>query len=181
MSIMYWLFRGNVLMPVVLGLSDGILTALALSAGRLVSANENLTIGLAIRIAVAALVSGAFVFFVSNYSRLRGELIRAETQLNLMSHGQFASSRLGRAVILEALGATILSGGSSFFGALIPLLTGASLQGLRWTAISVSLLSLGILGLVLARTVHGRYWLWCMTLICGGIVVLLIGVKLRVV
>jgi VIT1/CCC1 family predicted Fe2+/Mn2+ transporter len=184
MKIMQRLFGGGVLMPVVFGLSDGILTALTLSAGRLVNANENLTVGLATRIAVAALVSGAFVFFVSNYSRLRGELIRAETQLSLISHGQFAASRLGRAVLLEALGATILSSGSSFVGALIPLLTGAYLQGLRWAAISTSLVSLGILGflgLVLAHIVHGRYWLWCMTLICGGIVILLIGLKLRIV
>ncbi len=168
-------------MPVVLGLSDGILTALTLSAGSLVGGSQNLTLSLAGRIAVASLVSGAFVFFVSSYSRLRGELIHAETQLNLTSHGQFASSRLGQAVLREALGSTVLSSGFSFFGALIPLLTGALVETFRWMAVSVSLISLAILGLVLARIVHGRYWLWCAGLVGGGIIVLLIGVRLRIV
>jgi VIT1/CCC1 family predicted Fe2+/Mn2+ transporter len=178
---MRWLNKDGMLMPVVLGLSDGILTALTLSAGRLVNANESLTFILAARIAIASLASGAFVFFVSNYSRLRGELIHAETQLNLTSHGQFAASRLGRAVLREAVGTTVVSSGSSFIGALIPLVTGAWFQEFRWAAISASLLSLGILGLVLARSVHGRYWVWCIGLVCGGTLVLLIGVKLSIV
>jgi predicted membrane protein (TIGR00267 family) len=179
-TTMRWLSQDGVLMPVVLGLSDGILTALTLSAGRLVNADQTLTFAFGARIAIASLASGAFVFFVSNYSRLRGELIHAETQLNLTSHGRFASSRLGWAVLREALGATVLSSAASFFGALIPLVTGALFQTLRWTAISVSLISLGILGLVLARSVHGRYWLWSISLVCGGIVILLIGLKLRI-
>lgn len=167
-------------MPVALGLSDGILTALTLSGGTLVKADESVTFALAARIAVASLASGAFVFFVSSYSRLRGELIHAETQLNLTSHGRFAANQLGRAVLRESVATTIISSGSSFFGALIPLLTGTWFPGFRWAAILASLVSLGILGAVLARRVHGRYWLWCVALVCGGIVVLLIGVKLRI-
>ena len=181
MRTIRWLPESGVLMPTVLGLSDGILTALVLSAGRLVNPNGNFTFALAVRIAIAAFASGAFVYFVSNYSRLRDQLIRAETQLNLTSHGRFASSRLGRAILLEALGMTVVASISSFLGALIPLLTGAFLPDLRWASISASLISLGILGLVLARSVHGRCWLWCISLFCGGVVILLIGIKLRIV
>ena len=178
---MRWLPKDGILMPAVLGLSDGILTALTLSGGILVRADEGVTFPLAARIALACLASGAFVFFVSSYSRLRAELIRAETQLSLTSHGQFAANQLGRAVLREAVGAALVSSGFSFLGALIPLLTGAYLQGLRWAAIFASLVSLGFLGLVLARSVHGRYWVWCGALVSGGAVVLLIGVKLRIV
>ncbi len=178
---MRWLSKDGMLMPVVLGLSDGILTALTLSGGTLVKADQSLTSALASRIAFASLVSGAFLFFVSTYSRLRGELIHAETQLNLSSHGRFAASQLGRAVLQEAIGTTVVSSASSFLGALIPLLTGAWLQQFRWAAILAALVSLSILALVLAHSVHGRYWLWCVALVSGGILVLLIGIKLQIV
>lgn len=168
-------------MPVVLGVSDGVLNALALSAGRLIDRAENVTAALAGKIALVSLVSGAFVFFVSNYHQLRGGLIRAETQLNLTSHGTLAASRLGAAAVREALWATAIASGASFFGALIPLLMGALLPELRWVAISASLASLGILGLALARSVHGTYWRWGLGLVCGGILVFFIGVELRIV
>ncbi len=174
------LFRFGVLLPIVLGLSDGILTALTLASGHLVS-NEKMTISLSVRIAVGALVAGAFVFYVSSYARLRGELIHAERELNLTAHGQLASSRLGRAVVIEAFFTTILSSAADFFGALIPLLTGVLLPQSGWGAVVASLILLGILGLVLARSVHGSCWLWCIALVAGGIVLSMIGVKLRIV
>lgn len=169
------------LVPMALGLSDGILNALTLSAGRLVDKNEKVTVGLAGAIAVASLVAGSFVFFVSNYHQLRAELIRAETQLNLTSHGRLAASRLGSAVIREALQTAAVASGYSFLGALVPLLMGAFLPEFRWAAVAVSLASLGVLGLLLARSVHGRYWLWGGGLLCGGLVVLIVGIKLRIV
>lgn len=169
------------LVPLALGVSDGILNALALSAGRLVDKSENVTAALAGQIALVSLVSGAFVFFVSNYHRLRAELIRAETQLNLTLHGAFAASRLGAAVVRDALWATAIASGSSFFGALVPLLIGALLPQLRWVAVAASLASLCILGLALARSVHGAYWRWGLGLLCGGVLVFFIGVKLHIV
>lgn len=173
--------RDGSLMPVVLGVSDGVLNALALSAGRLIDRTESITAALATKIALVSLVSGAFVFFVSNYHQLRVELIRAETQLNLTSHGAFAASRLGAAVAREALWATAMASASSFFGALIPLLLGALIPEPRWMAIAASLASLAVLGLILARSVHGTYWRWGLGMLCGGILVFFIGVKLRIV
>lgn len=70
---------------------------------------------------------------------------------------------------------------ASFLGALIPLLTGAFLPGFRWAAVTASLACLGILGLGLARSIHGRYWLWSGSLVVGGAIVLIIGIKLRIV
>lgn len=173
--------RDGNLMPAVLGVSDGLLNALALSAGRLIDKTETVSAALAGKIALVSLVTGALVFFVSNYHQLRAELIRAETQLNLTSHGTFAASRLGAAIVREALWATAIASGASFLGALVPLLIGALLPELRWIAIVASLASLGILGLALARSVHGTYWRWGLGLLCGGILVFFIGLKLRIV
>jgi hypothetical protein len=50
------------------------------------------------------------------------KLVHAERQLNLTSHGRFASSRLGCEVLREAAEAAALSSLSSFLGALTPLI-----------------------------------------------------------
>jgi len=173
--------RNRTLLPVVLGLADGILTALTLAAGQLTGPSHEMPIDRGIRIAVAAFVSSAFVFYVAHYTQLRGELVHAERQLNLMSHGRLASTRLGRSVQMEALVTAVLSSVASFFGALIPLLTGALLPTFRWSPVLASLGSLGVLGIALARVVHGSYWLWCGGLVVGGFVLSLVGVRLHIV
>ena len=58
------------LLPPVLGLTDGILTALTLGAGHMLAAAAPATPGLAFRVAGAAAVSGAFVFLVAHYADL---------------------------------------------------------------------------------------------------------------
>ena len=173
--------RHNTLLPTVLGLADGILTALTLAAGQLTGPSHEMPIGRGIRIAVAALVSSAFVFYVARYAQLRGELIHAERQLNLMSHGHLASTRLGRSVQIEALVSATVSSIASFLGALIPLLTGALLPTFRCGPVVASLGSLGFLGFALARVVHGSYWLWCGGLVAGGVVLSVVGIQLHIV
>jgi predicted membrane protein (TIGR00267 family) len=173
--------RDRTLLPTVLGLSDGILTALTLAAGQLTEPHHQMPLARGIRIAVAALVSSAFVFYVAHYAQLRGELVHAERQLNLMSHGHLASTRLGRSVRMEALVSAVLSSVASFWGALIPLLTGVLLPTLRWGPIVTSLASLGVLGIALARVVHGSYWLWCGGLVTGGVLLSLVGIWLHIV
>lgn len=175
------LFRYGSLLPIVLGLSDGILTALTLAAGHLAGSGQKMTMSLAIRIAIGAFASGAFVFYVANYARLRGELIRAERQLNLTSHGRLAATRLGWAVFVEALSTTILSSIADFLGALIPLLIGVLLPEFGWVAVAASLGSLGVLGLVLARAVHGSLWLWCLVLVAGGVMLSILGMRIRLI
>jgi hypothetical protein len=62
-------------LDVVAGLIDGILTALALAAGRLVHTDgEGATLSLALRVSVAAGVTTIFVFFVAHYAEVRLEL-----------------------------------------------------------------------------------------------------------
>ncbi len=175
------LFRYGILLPIVLGLADGILTALTLAAGRLVHTGQGISVGFALRIAAGALAAGAFVFYVGSYSRLRGELIRAERELSLTSHGRLAATRLGWAVFIEALSTTILSSLADFVGALVPMLTAVLLPDFRGGAVLASLGSLGILGLVLARAVHGSYWLWSVALVAGGVVLSILGIRLHIV
>jgi len=172
----------SVLLPSVLGLTDGILTAITLAAGSLVApGGRPMSAHLAVRIAVAALTSSAFVFYVAQYSHLRGELVRLERQLTLTDHGRFAASRLGRSVALEALFAAAVSSSASFLGALIPLLSGALFPDFRWAAIVASIGSLGILGSVLARVVRGSFWRWPTALMIGGLALSIVGITLHIV
>jgi len=175
------LLPDRALLPTVLGLADGILTALTLAAGQLTEPNHQMLMNRALRIAAGALVSGAFVFYVAHYAQLRGELVHAERQLNLMSHGRLASTRLGRSVLVEAFWSSIISSSASFLGALVPLLTGVLLPTFRWGAVVTSVGCLGILGIALAKAVHGSYWRWCAGLAAGGAIFSAIGMGLRIV
>ncbi len=173
--------RSGVSFPVVLGLADGVLTALTLTAGRLTTSGETMRLGMAARIAASALASGAFVFFVARYAQLRGELVHAERQLNLLSHGHLASTRLGRSILREALWTAVLSSVSGFFGSLIPLLTAVGFPMVRWGGILTSLTSLGIMGVALAHAVHGNHLRWCVGMVLGGAASTALGIELHIV
>lgn len=176
-----WLTRPENLLPVVLGLTDGILTALTLTAGLLTRAGDAVTLGLAARIAAGALASGAFVFFVARYAELRRELIRAERELNLTAHGRFATGRLGRAALRDALLSSAISSLAAFVGALVPLVAAAIFPGLRWASIVAALIALALLGVGLARAAHGRAVWWCMALVAGGVALSGVGAALKIV
>jgi predicted membrane protein (TIGR00267 family) len=169
------------LLPGVLGFTDGILTALTLVAGRLTNAEHPVSLGLALRVAAAALVSGAFVFFVARYAELREELVDAERQLNLNSRGRFASGRLGAAVLREGLASSMVSSFASFCGALVPLLAGALFSHHRWASILAAEVALALLGGGLARAVHGGWVRWSAGLIFGGLILSAIGAYLKLV
>jgi predicted membrane protein (TIGR00267 family) len=167
------------LLPIVLGVCDGILNALTLVAGRLVHRDEPLSIGLSCRIAVAALASGAFVFFVARYSELRGELIHAEKELNLSAHGKLATSRLGRAVFVEATLSAALASGCAFVGSLLPLLAAVLLRRPFWLGVAFTILILGGLGFALARMVYGSRLKWSLSLMAAGVALSFIGIELH--
>jgi hypothetical protein len=112
---------------IAMGLADGMLTALLLASGRLLGRGDPIDGGLALRVAVGAMATGAFIFYVGRYAELRGTLIRAEQQLNLTSRGKLATTRLGRAVLHEAVRDSAVSGVSSFAGALLALLLAVGL------------------------------------------------------
>jgi VIT1/CCC1 family predicted Fe2+/Mn2+ transporter len=168
-------------LDLVAGLCDGILTALTLTAGRMLNPGPPMAPDLALRVAAAAAVSGAFVFFVAHYAELRGELVEAEKQLNLRPHGRHVTSRLGRAVLLDAAEAAAIASGCSFCGALLPLGFGVFLPAPGWLAVVVALAVLALLGIFLARTVHGSPFNWAVGLLAGGAILTCAGAWLHLI
>jgi predicted membrane protein (TIGR00267 family) len=178
--VRFWLSKREGRLSCIAGLCDGILTALILAAGTLLNDDQAMSISLALRVAFAALASGAFVFFVAHYAELRGELVHAERELNLTARGRFATTRLGTAVLRDAAVAAAIAGGSTFVGALLPLLVSALFPRPAWLSVAVAIATLGVLGIGLAKSIVGSPLRWGAALILGGISVSLIGLKLHI-
>jgi predicted membrane protein (TIGR00267 family) len=165
----------------VLGLMDGMLTAVTLSAGRLVQAHDALSFSLAMRVAVASAVAGGAVFFTAELARRNHELVHAERQLSLLSHGKLASTRLGHFALVESSRAALIVVGSNFAGALFPLIVGLLFPRLPWISIGLTIASLGILGEVVARKTYRSRVLWISSLMLAGAGLSALGVWLRIV
>lgn len=169
-------------LDVVAGLIDGILNALTLAAGRLVhSAGEGATLGLAVRVGIAAGATTIFVFFVAHYAQLRLELIRHERELNFSAHGRLAATALGRSVFYEALYKSLLASAFSLAGALFPLVICTLLPSPLWLGLAITIIALGALGAQLATTFYGSPWAWGLALFAGGIALTFIGIRLNLV
>jgi hypothetical protein len=166
------------LLPLSLGLSDGILNALILASSAVLGDNGGMTMGLAARVSTVALVTAMFTVFVAEYAQLRSELSRAEHELNLTAAGRLATGRLGHAVRLEAIQATAVASACSFLGSLTPLLIGAVLPTLPWVSLVAAVAALGVLGLLLARAVSGDPLRWAVVMTIGGAIVAFVGVQL---
>lgn len=176
-----WLTGPQHRLDLVAGWCDGILTALTLASGKLLEANIPIDFSLALRVATAAAVSGGFILFVAHYAELRGELVEAERQLNLMSRGRFATTRLGRAVLREAVLGSLIAGICSFCGALLPLMVGALLPDQSWCAIAVALVTLALLGGVLGKVVYGSPLRWSVALLLSGMLLAYVGLQLDII
>lgn len=171
--------REWLLLPLTLGVADGILNALILASATVLH-GRGLGIGLALRVGTVALISAVFTVFVAEYAQLRGELARAERELNLTSSGRLAASSLGRQVVSEAGWAAAVASVSSFLGAVGPLLVGVVLQPYSWTALVVSVGALGGLGAGVATAVGGRHLRWVVALSLSGIIVGAVGTALDI-
>jgi predicted membrane protein (TIGR00267 family) len=176
-----WLRDPSHRFHLVAGLCDGILTALTLGSGRLFEAGAPMSFNLAWRVAVAGGVSGMFMFFVAQYAELRRQLVEAERQLNITTHGRLATTQLGRAVLQEAVLGGCIAGVCSFLGTLYPLSLGALFPQSAWVAIAAALVALAALGVCLARSVHGNVIGWPLTLVVGGACLTLVGQQLKIV
>lgn len=181
MKALSWILNRQNRFDLIAGLCDGILTALALAAGKLIYGDSPLPVDLSFRVAAAAAISGAFIFFVAHYAVLRGDLVEAERQLSITTHGQLASSQLGRAALREAAGRALITSACSFCGALLPLIVGSSLPAFRWLGIAVALASLALLGVFLGRTVRGQPLRWGAGTLLSGAVLAYIGSHLKIV
>lgn len=164
----------------MIGLTDGILTALILASGRILNSSETMSISLASRVAVASALSGVSLFFVAQYTRLRGELVRSERELNLTPRGRLAVTRLGRAVLRDTLRGALVSSTFNLIGAFTPLGLGLFFPAFSWLTIAFAIASLGVLGGAASRFTHGNPVLWSIGLIAVGILITIAGIELRI-
>lgn len=165
---------------VVLGLTDGILTALTLAAGRIIGSRSGLSVSLGLRVATASALAGGIVFFTAELARRNYELVHAEQQLNLLSHGRLATTRLGHFVLVESSKATIVVIVSNFFGALLPFLVGLISQ-FPWIPICFALILLGALGVTIATVTYRNRVRWAASLMLAGAALTILGLWLRIV
>jgi VIT1/CCC1 family predicted Fe2+/Mn2+ transporter len=168
------------LFNVALGLTDGLLTALVLTAGTLVRGTARVDIGQALRVSTAAALSGLFTVLVSDYVRLRVELSHAAQELNLTSVRPLLASKLGSEIRRQALTAALITTACSFGGAMIPL-TSAVLFRVGWAGPAAAAISLAAIGLALGRLFTGNSLLWAVLLLSGGATIALAGVLLHIV
>jgi predicted membrane protein (TIGR00267 family) len=171
--------RGDYAFALVIGLVDGILTALILAAGKVVAVGDSIHFFDVLRVAVVASFSAAFTLFVAQYSRFRHELVHAEKHLTLGSRGSLVKTRLGRTVLAESVVGSFVSGGCSFVGAVFPLLFAMIQPGAAWLSLGGPMIALGLLGAFLGRSVHGNAILWAVGLMAIGLVLSFVGTKVH--
>jgi VIT1/CCC1 family predicted Fe2+/Mn2+ transporter len=167
-------------LDVVAGLIDGILNALILAAGKLYLHGGGASSALAFKVGGATAFTTLFVFFVAHYAELRAELVHAERELNLLSHGKLATTQLGRQVFSEAIVAALIASLCGLVGSIFPLLLSVVLPGSPVSSLFLTILFLGGLGALLAKSFFGSPLLWAMTMMGGGIALAFIGVKLNI-
>ena len=170
----------NFLFPITLGLSDGIITALMLAAGDLLSYHD-VGLNLALRIAFGSAFVGSFSYFIAEYARLRGELYRVSRQLTLKSPSFLTKGKLGKDIILESTVGTSLSGFCGFSGAMIPLLVNVYMPHPVWLSVIIAIVTLGVLGIGLSKTVVGKHTYWAVSMVLMGIIVTAAGSVLHIV
>ena len=164
----------------VLGFIDGILNALALTAGSILLADQPVTGELAVQISLFAASTGFFVIFVSGYVDLRAELVRASHQLSLTGSGRLAATQLGRTIVSEAGWEAIAGSIASFLGCFAPLAVAWAVPNYGWVGILIAFAMLAGLGAVVANLVHGRKLVWSLLLTAGGVVLTVIGLWLKI-
>lgn len=161
------------------GLIDGILNALILSA-RALFGNAHLNAALIGRVCAAAGLTTIVVFFIAHYAEMRAELVRAEKQLSLTSHGYLAASRLGRVAIIGALKASTIAAFCSVTGAAAPLILSLA-GGPRILSIFANFVLLAFLGALLAKSFDGSVAFWAGAVAVAGLFFMWAGILLNLV
>ncbi|WP_170837883.1 hypothetical protein [Streptomyces sp. TP-A0874] len=166
---------GQTRLPTVLGLTDGLLNALTLASSSLLGTGSPATLSLAARVGCVALVTSAFTMFVADYAEQRAHLVRAAKELNLISRGHLATTRLGQLAAMRSTRAMAVAAVSSFVGAGLPLLLGVLIPGPSWIVILLAIAALSALGASLAHAFQGRKGRWALAMGCGAVAVTWIG------
>lgn len=168
-------------LDVVAGLVDGILNALILAAGRLVGHGDAPDLDLVVRVAAATGLTTIIVFFLAHYAEMRAELVRAERELNLSTHGQLATSRLGKKALQSAAVAAVIAAACGILGAMVSLLLCMVLPGPPWVGLAAIFLLLGLLGALLAKSFYGSAILWGIAVALCGAVLAVAGIRIGII
>ena len=174
------MIRYERLLPIVLGVADGILNALTLASASLLTQDGAIGVGLAIRVAIAAFATAAFVFFVAQYADYRGQLVTAARHMSLRTSRRLTSTGIGSAIMRDAFAGTLITGCASFPGALIPLLIAAFIPSASWIAVPIAIAMLAALGAIVARVIDGAVLRWSIVLAAGGVLMTGIGYELKI-
>jgi predicted membrane protein (TIGR00267 family) len=180
MKVRDWLVTPAVRLDIVAGIVDGVLTALTLTASKMLSGAGAIDLGLAVRVSIAAGLTTVFVFFLAHYAQLRSDLIRAERQLNVLRHGRLAKTNLGRQVLIESLAGASLAAVCSVVGAFTPMFLVINTPGPPWIGYLVTIAILAGLGLALARSFNGSLIAWAVALVVIGLGLTGVGTFLRI-
>ena len=170
----------SLLFPATIGLADGIITALVLVTGSILS-GHGIGPGLSERVAFGSAFVGTFSFFIAEYSRLRGEINKTSRQLNLSSPRLLLKGKIGRDIFLEAVVGTSLSGVCGFIGAGIPLFINYLFPTHGYVSIISAILAMGALGAGIGKAVSGRYALWIVAMLILASIIAVVGNFLRIV
>lgn len=170
----------SLLFPATIGLADGIITALVLVTGSILS-GQGIGPGLSERVAFGSAFVGTFSFFIAEYSRLRGEINKTSRQLNLSSPRLLLKGKIGRDIFIEAIVGTSLSGVCGFVGAGIPLFINYLFPTHGYISIISAILAMGALGAGIGKAVSGRYALWIVTMLILATIIAVVGNFLRIV
>ena len=172
--------RENLVFPITLGLTDGVITVLMLASADFLGPSV-MTVDLAVRIAFGSAFVGTLSFFIAEYSRLRFQLIRASRQLSMNSPESLIKSDLGAKIFIESLAGTLLSGSFGFVGALIPLSVDVIEPTFGFVAILSAYFVLAAMGLAIGNISSGNRYKWMAALICLGFIVTGVGKFISIV
>lgn len=166
--------------PVSIGLSDGIITALILASGGIIG-KSSIDLFQAFRISFGSSFAGAFSYFIAQYAGLNEELHRTALQLNLKSTDYLLKGHLGIEIFVESLLGALIAAFFGFLGALIPLSSSLIVRNNIEIPLSLSYLSLAVLGLFISKTTAGRAKFWIVVMVIVGIIVTIAGYELKLI
>ncbi|MGC8609045.1 MAG: hypothetical protein ACP5UV_04140 [Thermoplasmata archaeon] len=171
--------KNQVLFPLAIGISDGIVTALILSSGGILS--NSITFMVAVRISFGSAFAGMFSFFIAQFAGLNEELRRTAFQLNIRKVGYLMKGKLGRDIFYESVQGTLIAFACSFLGALVPLSSSIIFGSIVWVPFLVSYIFLSILGLFISRTTKSSPIMWSAIMVGIGLAVTFAGYYLKIV
>ena len=166
---------------IIIGIADGIITALLFTTGLILHGKETVSIYMAMRISAGAALPSVFTFFIAEYTERRKNLMHVSKELNLTSSLSLLDTQLGKTVFYKSIILTVIGVISGFSGAMLPLSISALIPDISWLPILVSVVILGLFGFVLSFYIQGKTISWVTAMMIIGIFFAFIGDMLNII